>query len=604
MTGPTDEIKQRIDIVELIGEYVPLKAAGTNWKGRCPFHNEKTPSFMVSREKAMWHCFGCGRGGDIFSFVQEIDGMDFPEALRLLAKRAGVQLKEYDPKLQTQRTKAIDVLRWVMRYWQEVLLKSAEAEAARAYLHQRAISDDSLEEFQLGFAPAAGDVTYQALKKKGFTDEEIFLAGLTIKRDRGVGYFDRFRGRIMFPIADVHGTIVGCSGRILESILKPGQSVPAKYINSPQTAVYNKSLILYALDKAKQEIKKADAAILVEGYMDCIASYQAGVKNVVAVSGTALTLDQVKLLKRYTQNIILSLDRDAAGAQATLRGVDQALQAAMNVKILRLPFGKDPDELIRKEPAAWTAAIQSAKPIMEYFFDEALVGRDLRNVQDKKAVAKFLLPMIARLGDPIEQTHYLQQLGDLLHLDEETLRRAMPAPVNRQAGTSVPAPAVAPASHAPDRFRAVSERLMATLLRNPASIGQIANQIGPEDLVGDDLRALYKTLVVWYTERHPSTSPAEMDQLISAVDAEQQELLNILLLLGDKEFPNSSDLAAEQDLLAMVSALRKHALARELRELEGEIRRLERAPDPSAPRQLAELLERFQTLTGQLRALS
>jgi DNA primase len=318
MPTPVEDIKARIDIVDFINESVPLRQAGTNWKGKCPFHNEKTPSFMVSRDRGSWHCFGCSKGGDIFTFIQEQEGLDFPEALRLLAKRAGVELREYNKEEQTQRTKVLDVLRWVSRYYQEVFRKAADAEPARAYLKQRQVNEESLEDFGVGYAPAAWDTTYQALKKKGFSDDDIFQAGLTIKKDRGAGYYDRFRNRIMFPIQDVNGTVVGFSGRVLDALVDPNGPVPAKYINSPQTIVYDKGHVLYGLDKAKQEMKRAGRAVLVEGQMDCLMSHQAGVKYVVATSGTALTADQVGLLRRYTTNLVLAFDQDVAGAQASL----------------------------------------------------------------------------------------------------------------------------------------------------------------------------------------------------------------------------------------------------------------------------------------------
>lgn len=605
---PVEEIKGRLDIVDLINEYVPLKAAGTNWRACCPFHNEKTPSFMVSREKGMWHCFGCGRGGDAFSFVQEMEGLDFPEVLRLLAKRTGVEIRDYDPKLSSQRTRITDVLRWSSRYFQEVYRKSGEAAAAREYLQQRQLTDETIDDWGIGYAPAAGDVTYQALRKKGFSDDDIFQSGLTIKRDRGTGYYDRFRGRIIFPIADVHGAVVGFSGRILEAVLDPGKPVPAKYINSPQTVVYNKSLILFGLDKAKQAIKKGESAVIVEGQMDCIMSHQAGVANVVASSGTALTIDQVLLLKRFTANIILALDQDAAGAQATLRGVDQAFQAQVMVRILRLGFGKDPDELIRKDPAAWRNAIAAAQPIMDYYFEEATLDRDLGNVVDKKAIAKMLLPLIAKLVDPVEQAHYLQRLGDLVHVDENALWRSLPQEKRRPAGMSA-GPAAAERSAVPvpppDRYRALSERWLALLVQQPDHLAQAITQVEPESLSGDDLQRLYKTLIVWYSQDHLRT-PEDLARFSASADAEQQNLLNLLALLGDKEFAGTPAPAMEQDVFTMVAALKQLALSAELRRLESDIRRLE-SRHPAGPTERAELdqlLERFRTVTEKLRALS
>lgn len=601
MLTPVEEIKQRLDIVDLINEYVPLKPAGTSFRAKCPFHNEKTPSFMVSRERGTWHCFGCGRGGDAFSFVQEMESMDFPETLRILAKKAGVQLKDFDPKAQTAKTKMVDVVRWVSRYYVEVLNKSSEASIARDYIKQRGLKDETVESFGIGYAPANWDTTYQAMRKKGFSDDDIFQAGLTIKKDRGAGYYDRFRGRIMFPIADLHGTVVGFSGRIVDATVDPKGPPPAKYINSPQTLIYNKSAILYCLDKAKQAIKKADRAVLVEGQMDAVSSHQAGVANVVATSGTALTVEQVNLLKRFSTNIALSFDRDAAGAQAALRGVDQALQAKLNVFIVRLPEGKDPDELIRNNTQAWSSAIVAAQPYLEYMFDEATREKDLSKVVDKKEVAKFLLPILSKVADPVEQSHYLQRLGDLVKVDVAALRRSLPserrvAPKGKGEPVKVSAVPIVV-----DRYRAISERFLASLIREPKAISLVLQQFKPERLVGDDLQRLYKTLVIWYSRDHFSRS-ADLGHLATSLDPDQQERLTVLILLGDKELATEPSTSLEQDVLIMAVDLQRHALTEELRRIEADLRLLEER-SATGP-ELSAVLERFQAVTDELRPLS
>lgn len=605
MSTPVEDIKQRLDIVDFINEFVPLKPAGSNWKGKCPFHNEKTPSFMVSRERGSWHCFGCGKGGDIFSFIQEQEGLDFPEALRLLAKRANVPLKEYNKEEQTQRTKVLDVLRWVCRYYQEVLHKASEAESARTYLQQRHVNEESIENFGVGYAPTGWDTTYQALKKKGFADDDIFQAGLTIKKDRGAGFYDRFRNRIMFPINDVHGTVVGFSGRILDALVDPKGPVPAKYINSPQTIVYDKGRVLYGLDKAKQQMKRAGRAVLVEGQMDCLMSHQAGVNNVVATSGTALTADQVGLLKRYTTNLVLAFDQDAAGAQASLRGVDQALQAKMDVKIVRLSQGKDPDELIRHDVDAWRQVIEQAQPLMEYYVQEATTGRDLNKVEDKKAVTKFLLPIIAKLGDPVEQAHYLQQLADLVHVDQAALRQSLPGaptPAARSAAPNQPAPKAPTPEQPADRFRAVSERLVAAFLHEPKLLDQHQAEFNPEVLIGPDLQTLYKTLIIWYSQNHFSTRHALADAA-SSLDPEQQDLFTLLTLLGDHEYPDGITPSVEHDIFTMIAALKRRSLSNELRRLEADIRQLEHSGGANST-ELSELLARVQLVTDQLRSIA
>src|SRR3989338_6558560 len=418
MAGQVDEIKARIDIVDLVSEYIRLKQAGTNWRALCPFHNEKTPSFMVSRDKQIWHCFGCSEGGDIFSFIQKMEGLEFPEALRLLAQKAGVKLVSQDPKLASQRNRLLDVCQLAARFWHQVLLESAQAESVRTYLkNQRQINQTTIEDFKLGYAADSWDTLIKFLKNKGFSDQEIFLAGLSVKKERANDFYDRFRGRLMFPINDLHGNQIGFSGRTLKAEEKAG-----KYINTPQTLIYNKSLVVFNLDKAKEFIKKDNLAVAVEGQMDVLAAWQAGTKNVIATSGTALTLDQLQIIKRYTDSLSIAFDADLAGQSAAKRGIDLALGQELNVKVIVLQQGKDPDECIKNNPGDWLAAVKQAKSIMEYYFEQTLSRVNLHQVEGKKEAAKILLPIIAKIGNKIEQAHWLQKLAELLQVSESVLR--------------------------------------------------------------------------------------------------------------------------------------------------------------------------------------
>lgn len=424
MNSLIDEIKSKIDIVDLISEYIQLKPVGANFKALCPFHREKTPSFFVSPEKQIWHCFGCGVGGGIFDFVMQIEGIDFPEALKILAKKAGVEIVKQDYHLISQRTKLLDIVKMAARFYHLILLESPLAEKARQYLKERGLKLETIKDFQLGFAPDRWDELYKFLTKKGFKEQDIELAGLIIKSSiqhpiSSIKYYDRFRNRIMFPINDLYGNPVGFTGRIVPWST---EKEAAKYINTPETPIYNKSRILYGLDKARLEIKKNNAVILVEGNMDVITCHQANSKNVVASSGTALTLEQVRLLKRYTNNLFLAFDVDLAGETATQRGIDIALQEEMNVKIIQVPEGKDPDECIKENPVEWFKAIEKAKSIMDYYFDLAFRGHDPKKIEDKKNIAKILLPIIAKLGDPIEQEYWLKILAERIDISEHSLK--------------------------------------------------------------------------------------------------------------------------------------------------------------------------------------
>ena len=303
-----EEIKLKTDIVDIISEYVELKKAGMgSYKACCPFHNEKTPSFVVSQDKQIFHCFGCGKGGDVFTFIQEIEGIDFKEALNILAKKAGVELKttDYIKKEQTKREKILEILNLSTKYYQK-LLTLKQGETALKYLKNRGLKDETIKKFKIGYSPNNWDNLYRFLKSKGYQDLDIFLSGMIVKKDGG-GYYDRFRNRVMFPISDIYGNVIAFTARVLEK-----DSKQAKYINSPQTEVYDKSSILFGLDIAKSKIKQKDFVIIVEGQMDLITSVEFGTENIIASSGTALTEKQIKILKRYTKNLHFYFDKDKA----------------------------------------------------------------------------------------------------------------------------------------------------------------------------------------------------------------------------------------------------------------------------------------------------
>lgn len=434
LNSQTDEIKSKIDIIDLISEYVALKPAGANWKALCPFHNEKTPSFMVSRDKQIWHCFGCGEGGDIFEFIQKIEGVEFPEALRILADKAGVKLKKVDPQIISQKTKLLDILKVAAEFFHLSLLKTEEGKIARDYLEERKLRPETVKDFKLGYAPDSWDKLLNFLEKKGFGKNDIFLSGLVVKNEKGQLY-DRFRLRLMFPINDHHGNVVGFTGRILD---KTKQDQGGKYVNTPQTLIYNKSQVIYGLDRAKNEIKKKDLAVIVEGNMDVIASHQAGIKNVVASSGTALTLEQLKLLKRYTNNIALSFDADLAGQAAAERGIDTALALGFNIRVIQLPREldgeaiKDPDECIKHSAEYWQKAIAEAISIMDFYFEKTFSRFDKNKPQDRKEISIRLLKQIAKLPNKIEQDFWLVKLARQMEVPENILRESFVASIENK----------------------------------------------------------------------------------------------------------------------------------------------------------------------------
>ncbi|MFA6428356.1 MAG: DNA primase [Candidatus Buchananbacteria bacterium] len=610
-----DEIKSKLDILEVVQEYIRLNPAGTNFKAPCPFHQEKTPSFMVSTEKQIWHCFGCGEGGDIFSFVMKMENIEFPEALKILANKAGVKLASFDSASTSQRNRLLDVGDLTARFWQKILWESASAKSVLDYLiKERRLTNQTIEEFQLGFAPDSSDLLQNFLKKKGFSESELFLAGLTVKQDRGVGFYDRFRSRVMFPINDLHGNVVGFGGRLWDPT---GQSKSsAKYMNTPQTDLYNKSAILFNLDKAKLEIKKLDSVVLVEGYMDVIAAWQAGTKNVVAVSGTALTTEQIKILKRYTNNLIIALDADLAGETAARRGIDLALQQEADVKVIILPFGKDPDECIKTSASAWLKAVQEAKEIMQYYWEKNVVGADLNSPQVKKQIAKTLLAIIAKLGNPLEREHWLKRLAETLNVSENILREILPgakATVRPKDDKTVKPfqPLVK------TRIAILAERALMIAFKFPEYQEYLINNLSPEILLDKFWQELYKSLIIYYTKNRNNNASLASGPLIFDSEAFKQEILanssyltkelqtqmttqvGALLLLAERDLINFSAKEIKEELKQTVKLIKQGFLHFRLQELTGLIQQLENKGESTN-----QLLQEFNSLTEQLLLLS
>ncbi|MFA6097338.1 MAG: DNA primase [Candidatus Paceibacterota bacterium] len=415
LDSPVDEIKAKLSIEDVLSGYLHLQRAGRNLKAKCPFHNEKTPSFMVSPERQFWHCFGCNEGGDIFTFIMKMEGLEFKDAIKLLAERAGVKLKTVNYSSSGKKGKIMEILKLSKRFYMECL-KIKTGLKAYEYLRDRGLTMGSIEKFELGYAPDSWDILSKFLKKKGYSESEIFDSGLSVKKDNG-GFYDRFRGRIMFPINNISGQTIGYSSRIM-----PGKDESqAKYINTPETLVYNKSSVLYGLDKAKMKLRTAKECIMVEGNMDVIASHQAGVDNVVATSGTALTDTQLRIIKRYTDNINFAFDVDSAGIKAAKRGIELAIQEGMNVGIIQVPEGKDPADCVKSDPKLWQDAAMKPKKIMEFYFDVVFAKNDRKDVEGKKVIAKELIGIIAKIANKIEQSYYIQSLSQRLDVEESIL---------------------------------------------------------------------------------------------------------------------------------------------------------------------------------------
>lgn len=411
-----DDIKNHLDIVDFIGKRVALKKAGRNFKGLCPFHSEKTPSFMVSPDRQAFHCFGCGKGGSIFDFVMEYDHVDFREALEDLADLAGIKLTKYVPATpqETYKEKLLEIHHVASEYYRYLLTSHTVGEKAREYIKNRGVSEKTQKTFGIGYSANSWDGVTNYLKKKGYDLQILEDSGLVIPSQRG-GY-DRFRGRLMFPLRDHRGQTVGFSGRLLDPEVKE-----AKYINSPETQIYKKGKMLFALDIAKGSIQKEQTALLMEGEFDVISSFQEGIGNAVAIKGSALTEDQVLLLKRFASKIIFALDSDIAGDAASRRGIEIAEKAGLEIHVTLMPMGKDPDEVARKEPQALKKAIKDAVSIYDYYLSSALKRIDIQTAYGKKHLSDELLPILSTVENPIIQAHYVKRLADLLSIPEQAI---------------------------------------------------------------------------------------------------------------------------------------------------------------------------------------
>lgn len=596
MLSPVDEIKNRLDIVDVVSEYIKLKQAGVNYKAPCPFHKEKTPSFMVSRDKQIWHCFGCGEGGDIFGFVMRMEGVEFPEALRILANKAGVQLKKQDPALYNQKTKLLDLLAEATKFYHRLLLESPQAQKALDYLLNRKITKETIEEFQIGYAPDGWEITKQYLEQKGYRENDIFLAGLLVKKEETKSLYDRFRDRIMFPIRDIHGNVVGFSGRAMKSEEEAG----AKYINTPQSMVFDKGRLLFNLDKAKIDIRKLGYAIVAEGQMDVISSYQAGIKNIIASSGTALTSDQIKLLKRYTNNLALCFDMDEAGQIAAKRAIDASLNQSMNIKVIVIPeeFGKDPDECINKNPENWKKAIKDSLYLIDYFIQKAKKDYDLTNVNQKTKAINEVLEVLGKIQDPVEQSNWMQKIFDQFEVPEQVLRERL-----RQYKSKAPEIKQDDSAYKKvvrSKNQILSERIIALALKFSPNLSFIIDNLSTDMIKQEELKELYNQIVSYYTKS--SKKDLITDDFLRILEENQQIKKNAqtLLLMAEREFLDFTQKDFENEAKKTIRLIKQDFYTNQLKDLEKGIKEAEKVSDKN---EIERLLKKFGKISLQLKDL-
>ena len=519
-----NEVKQKTDIVEVISDYVSLQKAGRNFKALCPFHSEKHASFFVFPEQQSWHCFGaCGTGGDIFSFVMKREGLDFGQALRLLAQRAGITLTS--PEMQAtaedkRKERLFRINEATAEFYHRLLLDTKAGELARNYLSHRKVTLQTIKSFHLGFSPDSWEALKEWLLGKGYEERDLLQAGVIIEKEGG-GSYDRFRKRLMFPISDLQGRVIGFGARALDD------SLP-KYINSPQTPVFDKSGSLYGIDKASPATRQKNLIIIVEGYMDAITAHQHGFQNVVASMGTSLTEKQVDVARRLSKNITLALDADAAGEQATLRSAEMLTQSSdkkvipvptwsglvkyenildTEIRVIPLPEGKDPDEVISEDPTLWQNLAQQAPLMLDFAFQSVISRVDLNKAKDKSLAMQKLLPLIGEIRDPLRQAHYRQKLAHLLKVSEATLtaalKKSQSSRMRRQPTEIVGQPGFA------HQFvsNPIEEYCLALLLQYP-QLRQAAQDLSAEHFETTENREVFTK---WQCSRDTTELESELD---------------------------------------------------------------------------------------------
>jgi len=593
--GFSDELRNQADIVRIVSDYVSLKKKGRDWAACCPFHNEKTPSFYVSQSKQIYKCFGCSKGGSVFDFIMEIEGCSFPEAIRIVADKTGVTVpvetentREYEER-EGQRAELTQLNQWATEFFEQNLTETPEGRRAIEYLNARGLSEETRKTFRLGYAPNSYDAMGGYLRSRGASKNQIERSGLVTLKESG-GFYDRFRGRLMFPICDTQGRVIAFGGRVL------GDGEP-KYLNSPETALYTKGLHLFGLSQAREAIRHRGYAILVEGYMDFLIPFQAGVRNLVASLGTALTENQARLLGRYARRIVVNFDPDSAGQAATKRSLELLLTEAFKVNVLTLPDNLDPDEYIRAHgPEGYLKLLKGSQPFLDYIVDQAISSNDQSRPTGKVETINAILPYLRLVKDRIERAEHFERIADRLKIDSRLIREEF-----KKA--------------AEIRSERVSERIIkATLVVKPAErklleilINQGAVrrlmmfQMREEDYEGLRTAQLFR-LIFEFERKGVEASYHNLSQALDDEDL-ARDMLPSLMLGGADSGPveSGSTESAEREAAESLHSLRCARLAEKQAALQVEINQAQRNNDAA---RVGELMMLKFELAKQERALA
>jgi DNA primase len=569
--GFADDVKNQGDIVRVISDYVTLKKRGANYLARCPFHSEKTPSFTVHAGKGLFKCFGCGAGGSIIDFIMRIESCSFPEAVRIVAEKSGIPIpavEESDDYKKTaqERESVLRLNELAAEFFESQLADESEGVRARDYVESRGITEETRRQFRIGYAPDRWDGLLNYLQSKGATADELNISGLVVVKDTG-GFYDRFRGRVMFPIADSQGRIIAFGGRVM------GEGEP-KYLNSPETAVYTKGRNLYGLAFGKNDIRSAGYAILVEGYLDCIIPFQAGVRNIVASLGTALTDGQVRLLRRYMDQpqIVVNFDPDSAGQAATMRSIEMLLAEGFKVNILGMPTDDDPDEYVRAYGVeAFRALLKTTQPYIEYIIDKSVAAHDTTKPQGKVEAINEILPHLARMRDKVARAEYADQIADRLKVDSRSIREEM-----RRVATN------RKQSLDPKRMRAAGEvtqaerQLLELMLANEDVRRAMISNLKEEDYAELATGAIFTAII----EIEGEGAEPDFTSLSERVEGEEERALLPALLMSDLAWAGGNDFdTLFKKATGAISSLRRRLLERRLDMIQIEIGQAERAQD-------------------------
>ena len=582
MADEVSEIKDKLDIIEFVNSYVPLKKTGRNFRGLCPFHTEKTPSFFVSPERQSWHCFGCNRGGDIYAFLMEKEGLTFGEALRMLAQRAGVELKtKFSPQKQERKERLLAATHLACEFYHYLLTKHKSGEKARKYLSKRSIEQSSINEFKLGYAPASWETTGKFLLSRGFKIDELLETGLIISKpatrqpdnQTTRTWYDRFRGRLMFPISDVLGRVVGFSARTLTN-------EEPKYLNSPDSAIFKKGNLLYGLNLAKDEIRQKEQTILVEGNLDVISTHQAGIKNVVAPLGTGVTEAHTKLSKRFAQKLTFCFDSDEAGQKATLRGIPIAQSQGLEISVVQIKNAQDADELIRKDQSLFQKALEAASPAFSYLLSMGKEKFGTDSATAKKKIAALTIPYLARTKDEIEKDALVKRLAEELGTSEKSVWQSLEktsglenqrinnqqSKINNQK-SKIKMP----------REILLAEHLLHLILTSEKTVWvdekfkAILNDIQKDFLLSDNLAAIWQTIKQYFDGQ----GKISLQEIGKKLSVEAQKVFDLLILRpSDKIYEKETSFLA--DLETAARELKKLFSRKKLQELSVRIREAEK----------------------------